>query len=262
MATITYNPGNGAFAAPMQTFDINSVVVDVYTGGKSYISFDTDGTMFAVQVTSVTQPDGTSKQMIVGWSHLSGSTILQSGSCMLDLQPFLDILNSAHPSSSKAMAYLYSGDDVLTGSAAKDNMTGGGGNDMLTGNAGNDILKGGDGNDVLTGGAGADQLTGGNGADQFVFLKTNDGADKIADFTHGSDHLTLSAAAFGFTGPLSEGHGFTTGTAATGTGPSLVYDAATGWLGFDPDGAGSLSATTLATLTNHAALTASDILLL
>lgn len=262
MASITYNPGNGAYAPPSQTFDITSVVVDVYPGGKSYISFDTDGTMFALQVTSQLQPDGTVTQMISSWSHISGSTFLQTATCQLELQPFLDIMNSRNPSSSKAMAYLLSGDDDLHGSNARDNMTSGDGADTLTGGGGNDQMKAGGGADVLTGGAGADVLAGGGGADQFIFAKPGEGGDKITDFAHGSDHIVLNGHAFGLTGPISEGHGFTSGTSATGAGPTLVYDAATGWLGYDADGAGGAAAVTLATLTNHAALTASDILLI
>ena len=61
---------------------------------------------------------------------------------------------------------------------------------MLSGGAGNDRLYGQDGRDVLSGGAGSDSLFGGSGADVFQFRGAW-GADKVADFQHGTDKLDL-----------------------------------------------------------------------
>lgn len=51
------------------------------------------------------------------------------------------------------------GNDVLTGSGARNELNGGPGNDQLKGAGGNDFLDGGEGADQLIGGAGVDQVT-------------------------------------------------------------------------------------------------------
>jgi serralysin len=79
------------------------------------------------------------------------------------------------------------------------NGTGNALNNILIGNAGNNILSGGAGNDILIGGGGADTLTGGAGNDIFVLQALGDSGtttatrDTITDFTHGQDHISLSA---------------------------------------------------------------------
>ncbi len=57
----------------------------------------------------------------------------------------------------------------------------------LAGGAGDDIIRGGRGNDVLTGGA---------GEDTFLF-SPGDGADRVADFTPGTDRLVFEGVASG-----------------------------------------------------------------
>jgi Ca2+-binding RTX toxin-like protein len=92
-------------------------------------------------------------------------------------------------------------DDILIGrDGANNTINGNEGNDVLIGGTGNDKLNGGTGNDVLMGGGGADQLTGGAGNDTFLFKAISDstpgtGHDTITDFTHGSDHIDISAIA-------------------------------------------------------------------
>ena len=81
------------------------------------------------------------------------------------------------------------GNDTLIGSAMAD---------TLSGNAGNDSLTGGGSADRLIGGLGSDTLEGGAGADRFVYLaalesRTGSLADRIVDFTPGSDRIDLSA---------------------------------------------------------------------
>jgi Ca2+-binding RTX toxin-like protein len=261
MATITYSAGNGAYAPPTTTFDITTITAERYGNAVYYYAWDTDGTMFVLHTQNTVLPDGTVQQTITGWDQFSGATLLQSATCDLPLQPFLDNLNSTNPSSTKAMGYFLSGDDDLIGSKARDNMASEGGNDRLTGNGGNDVMNAAAGNDSLIGGAGADKLTGGKGADHFVFNSAGEGADKITDFHAGQDHLVISGHGFGFAGPISTGHGFEIGTVATGTGPTLVYNPSTGLLQYDADGAGGAAATALATLTNHAGLTAGDVII-
>ncbi len=93
-------------------------------------------------------------------------------------------------------------DDIVIGRDGVNNNTinGNEGNDVLIGGNGNDKLNGGTGNDVLMGGGGADQLAGGAGNDTFLFKAISDSTpgashDTITDFTHGSDHIDLSAIA-------------------------------------------------------------------
>ena len=105
------------------------------------------------------------------------------------------------------------GDDYLKGASGGDSLSGGDGNDMLCGGGGADTLDGGAGNDTLVGGRGADVLTGGSGSDTFLIsgkvTATQDGLDRITDFTHGEDRL-------GFGGQMSlAGHSFWSGSAAT-----------------------------------------------
>ncbi|MEM9049892.1 MAG: nidogen-like domain-containing protein [Pseudomonadota bacterium] len=92
------------------------------------------------------------------------------------------------------------GDDLLQGLSGKDTLIGEGGADMLKagkgedrlfGGAGDDVLKGQNGQDRLNGGPGDDQLFGGNGADTFLF-QPSAGADKVRDFTDGSDLIDVS----------------------------------------------------------------------
>ena len=104
-------------------------------------------------------------------------------------------------------AYGLFGGFTIANGVTIENARSGSGNDTLTGNdaanrlesgAGSDTLIGNDGGDTLVGGGGADSLTGGAGADLFLFGANSDsatgvGRDTISDFTHGSDHIDLSA---------------------------------------------------------------------
>jgi serralysin len=130
-----------------------------------------------------------------------------------------------------------------------DLLYGGSGDDTLFGQNGVDTMYGGAGNDVLYGGTGNDVLEGGSDSDTFVFnsnLTSN--VDTINDFVSGTDKIylentggglfnalaagSLSAAAFDIVGD---------GTAATAS-TRIIYDASTGALFYDADGAGSGSA--------------------
>jgi Ca2+-binding RTX toxin-like protein len=120
-------------------------------------------------------------------------------------------------------AFIFGGNDTLTGSAADDYMSGFGGNDSIVGNAGNDYLSGddelnefgstggrdtlvgGDGNDVLSGGGGNDSMVGGNGNDYYFVTDAGDrvveatgsaagSADRV-NFTSQSGLLTYTLAA-------------------------------------------------------------------
>lgn len=237
-----------------KSYDITGITAEAFGGYANYITFNNDGTMAAVRAQGGT---------IVMWDHfLPDGTYLQHAGASLALQPFLDIVYGAHPSSVKAFNYLMSGDDTITGSKAHDVLDGRDGADTLNGNGGNDKLLGGNGDDVLNGGLGSDRATGGAGADSFDFHALADVGDKITDFETGIDQIRLDGAAFGFAGALTDGVDFlNAGTPLTGTAPVLIYDQASGALSYDADGSGSGAAQLVATLMNHAALTASDVLI-
>lgn len=284
MSNIQYFPGNAGFQPPHMTFDITSVVAKHVGTYVNYYSFNTDGTMFVLHAQGVPDTSGTLVPTVVGWDHLDPGTgnILQSATLNLPLQPFLDIMHSRNPSSVKAFNYFMSGGDTMTGSNARDVMFGLGGNDIMTGLNGNDKLVGGTGNDTLDGGngidnlqgqagsdklhggIGADVLTGGLDSDVFDFSSIADGGDKITDFAHGADHVALSQAGFGLSGPLVDGDTFIVGPGggmAVSTAPTFFYDNNTGVLAYDSDGTGAGAATMLATFANLAMLSASDFLL-
>jgi Ca2+-binding RTX toxin-like protein len=67
-----------------------------------------------------------------------------------------------------------SGNDVLTGTSARDVICGGGGSDTIYGMGGDDVLCGGPGADTIYGGAGDDALEGDSGAD---YLDGGSGGD-------------------------------------------------------------------------------------
>jgi len=148
-------------------------------------------------------------------------------------------------------------DDSLFGGASANIIEGLAGNDQLHGRDGADTLRGGEGNDFLDGGARRDALTGGLGEDTFYFASTAEGGDTIADFGV-EDHIALSAEGFGI--ESVEHFAFVVGTPATEAVPTAIYDAATGSLSWDADGAGTGQAVHLATLSGAPALTHDDFL--
>lgn len=89
------------------------------------------------------------------------------------------------------------GNDSLMGQAGADELWGSNGNDNLSGGLGDDSLWGGAGADTLSGGAGDDLLTGGGNPDVFIF-EADHGADRITDFTPGTDRVRLLGLAEDF----------------------------------------------------------------
>ena len=63
------------------------------------------------------------------------------------------------------LAYLFNGNDSLTGSSGSDVVNSYAGNDFISGGSGNDVGRGGVGNDTIIGGAGNDTMIGGTGID-------------------------------------------------------------------------------------------------
>lgn len=153
------------------------------------------------------------------------------------------------------------GDDSLHGDAGNDALEGGSGNDRLSGGTGADRLVGGEGKDVLEGGAGNDALTGGSGSDSFEFAHaTGDGIDRIVDFRHGEDTISLDHTSFtglGSAGTL-DAEAFFLGVVAHDASDRILYDAKTGALSYDADGNGAAEAVQFAVLKPHLKLTADD----
>ncbi|MBF0111064.1 MAG: M10 family metallopeptidase [Magnetococcales bacterium] len=155
------------------------------------------------------------------------------------------------------------GNDTLSGGSSADTLYGGGGADILRGGSGNDTLSGNSGADQLTGGSGSDRLTGGSDADQFRFTQSSEGGDTITDFssTQG-DKLVFTSSNFGKlsigTVSASRFRASSSGNAST-TSQRFLFNTSTGVLKYDPDGSGSQSAVTIATLSNVSTLSASSL---
>jgi Ca2+-binding RTX toxin-like protein len=98
------------------------------------------------------------------------------------------------------------GNDVISGTLAKDFLFGEGDNDTLFGKGGNDELFGGAGNDTLTGGDGDDKLSGGEGDDTFIWVPGDDN-DEI-DGGAGFDRLVVTGSTLGEHVDISNDDGF------------------------------------------------------
>ncbi|WP_225026968.1 sialate O-acetylesterase [Xinfangfangia pollutisoli] len=160
--------------------------------------------------------------------------------------------------------------DQLAGDAQNNWLWGDGGNDRVAGRAGHDRIWGGQGadtiwgdagNDLLYGNEGNDLLYGGTGADSFVFNSAlgAGNVDRIADFRPVDDSIRLEDAVFAALpqGGLSA-RAFGLGAVATNAAQRILYDAATGRIFYDSDGAGGAAAVLFATVTPGTALTAAD----
>jgi Ca2+-binding RTX toxin-like protein len=158
------------------------------------------------------------------------------------------------------------------GNKLSNTLTGNDALNLLAGGLGNDRLLGLGGNDILTGGAGRDISTGGLGNDIFRFNtapNTLTNRDVITDFSNAvgnNDTIQLSDAVFtklgaGGTRALNPGF-FHVGPAAADANDHIIYNKATGALFYDTNGNAAGGVIQIATLTNHAALTAADFVVL
>ncbi len=132
-----------------------------------------------------------------------------------------------------------------------------------TGNALDNTLTGNDGNNRLSGKAGSDTLEGGAGRDSFCFdTRIGGEVDTVVDFASGGDWLSLSRKVFG---PMPagglNGDALAIGWEAEGAATRFVFDASTGMLYFDPDGAGGVAAVPFVILSGVSSLMADDFLL-
>ncbi|MFN3828124.1 MAG: Ig-like domain-containing protein [Micavibrio sp.] len=161
--------------------------------------------------------DGNGGSLLIGSNHTD--TILGQGGSdfILGRQAADKILGG----SGKDVIHGQNGNDLLIGGSDSDILFGGNGNDVLIGDdilmtgsgdyyhAGSggdvDLLYGGNGNDLLIGGAGNDCLYGGNGSDTFMFLKGQNGTDRIGDFNaRDGDKIDISDVLQGAYDPLAD----------------------------------------------------------
>jgi Ca2+-binding RTX toxin-like protein len=143
-----------------------------------------------------------------------------------------------------------------------ENVTGGAGSDMLIGKGTVNVLAGGGGDDTLDGGHSADELWGGTGRDVFVFsspVHAYYAPDKVMDFDASQDRIQLSRAIFsGLAAGGLNPSAFTAGGVATTAAHRIVYNASTGEVAYDADGAGGQAAVTFATVQSYGAALRAD----
>ncbi|MBI4781480.1 MAG: calcium-binding protein [Oscillatoriophycideae cyanobacterium NC_groundwater_1537_Pr4_S-0.65um_50_18] len=165
--------------------------------------------------------------------------------------------------------YGESGNDFLYGEAGLDYLSGGDDNDYMSGGDGNDTLTGGSGSDTIIGGYGNDVLTSGTGFNKFKFNNKYEGLDTITDFGSYSDDINVVQSGFKvkgfFFGDVNLSLGtigasqFRLGSRALDSNDYFVYNRSTGALYFDRDGSGSSAQLQIATLSNKASMSYSDI---
>ena len=127
----------------------------------------------------------------------------------------------------------------------------------MIGGTGNDSLNGGAGNDTLTGSTGTDTLVGNTGTDWYLFNSAAGGGDTVQLLRGDGDKIAISASGFGIASILLE-----TGTAASTSAATFLYNSATTALWFDADGNGAGAAVMIADLTAASfKLLASDLVL-
>ncbi len=144
-----------------------------------------------------------------------------------------------------------------------ENLVSGQFDDRLGGSKGVNVIDAGEGNDTIDGGLGNDTLRGGTGADQFV-LSTKGGSsnlDTIADFQVGVDKIALSASTFSKLRKVTDlASSFVIGTSAD-TNDFLAFDATTGTLFYDTDGAGKGKAVAIVVVGQQISLSAADLVI-
>ena len=145
-----------------------------------------------------------------------------------------------------------SGNDFIFGNGLANRLNGSGGGDSIFGYAGNDLLNGGPGRDVVRGGT---------GKDAFAFNKAIDAIDSIRDFSVIDDTINLAKSIFGGIGRTLSPSEFGTGNQANNAQQHIVYNAGTGALIFDRDGAGGDPGIQFATLGRNLALGAGDFIM-
>lgn len=149
--------------------------------------------------------------------------------------------------------------NVINGVAGADTLKGVGGADKLNGGVGDDALFGGGGKDILRG----DDVGGTQATDFFFFdtaLSATSNVDTLKDFSSAFDTIALSKTIFTKipSGFLARDAFRIVGTDTPDAEDRIIYDRATGFLSYDPDGTGTLKAVLFAILENKPAITNED----
>ncbi len=157
----------------------------------------------------------------------------------------------------------------VNGGQGKDHLGGDTKGNEFHGYGGNDVLLGQSGNDTLDGGGGRDTLSGGSGADRFVFddQPSSDSVDIVRDFSERTkDKIVLDD--YWMDLPRKSGHLATAAFhaaagASDGHDPDdrIIYNTSNGKLYYDYNGSASGGVTQIAQLSNHAHLSAGDIVI-
>ena len=267
MSTITFP---GVASVSMTTFDLSqtatrtldqstSTALQWSAGPGTHFSFTGTGLQPVVVNGILTDITGGT---FTGFTSVYGSvTVASITDWSVSAAAFFDIYVTKNWLA--LMYFVLSGNDLVIGTSGHDTLAGGAGADVVNGNGGVDRVLGGAGNDTVAGGVGRDVLIGGRGGDEFLF-NTNSSAsgvvDRIGDFNHVQDVIGLSLSVFtqlGGTGVLTNAQ-FGTGVAATTAQQRILYDAASGDIRYDRDGAGGVAAVVFAHVTPGLIVTADD----
>ncbi|GFE70296.1 Calx-beta domain-containing protein [Chroococcus sp. FPU101] len=223
----------------------NSLVVNFNVAGGATLSTDyvqTGATSFTSTTGRVTFAAGASNANVV---------INPTGDTTLELNETVSLKLTTG-----------TGYAVGTSSAVSATIINDDGTRRQVGTSARDVILGTNKTDVIIGGLGNDILTGGINGDLFTFQNTNEGIDRITDFTAGDDLIVVKGSTF--SGGLISGDNITPnqlliGTSATTATHRFIYNAATGALSFDRDGTGATAAIQFATLNTGLALKFEDI---
>ena len=148
-----------------------------------------------------------------------------------------------------------------------ENLIGSSFNDRLTGDVHENLIIGGAGNDVLNGGGATDRLRGDVGSDAFVFDSALNGlsnVDLILDYSVADDRIWLDDGIFTAltAGGALSAAAFHIGGAAGTADHRIIYNATTGTLLYDADGAGGAAAIAFAHVSAGLAMTAAEFLVI
>ncbi|GFE71566.1 Calx-beta domain-containing protein [Chroococcus sp. FPU101] len=222
----------------------NSLVVNFNVSGDATFSTDylQTGANFSSPTKTITFAKGASTANVV-INPVSDSTVESNESVILQL--------------TSGTGYGVGTSSAVTATIINDD-----GTRRQIATNGSDVILGRNKNDVIIGGGGNDILTGGANADLFTFSRTNEGIDRITDFTAGDDLIVVKASGFGgglTANDVLKSNQFIIGSSATTTTQRFIYNNATGALLFDRDGTGTAAAIQFATLNTGLALTNEDI---
>jgi len=163
---------------------INIFTVDAGTGTNTAATTDS-ATLVATAATKVVV------------SGNNGLNLTNTGNAAITTFDASGVVGNGADDKAAKLAVTFT--SAVTDASKTVSITGGAGNDVLTGSEARDIIVGGAGNDILSGSFGIDTLTGGAGSDTFS-IKWGEagitGQEKITDFdiALGGDKLFLSTS--------------------------------------------------------------------